>query len=200
MSIADTISVNPVSKTLGALHPEAAIRYFNTYATDSLRQKKTAKKSFSKFFFASSAPSVNRFGATVLLFRFLFATIFIVSGCFIISGNLQVPVEFVSPLYFGLGEIIVGSLLAIGLLSRVVMLAATCVFGYLSVIAILSGYFDIQALLLCLGSLVFLTIGTGKYSCDFLIRKALVIRAKRKQKELREQRLSYRAYSLHNMR
>ncbi len=92
-----------------------------------------------------------------------------------------------------------GSLLAIGLLSRIAMLTATCVFGYLSVIAIMAGYFDIQTLMLCFGSLVFLTIGTGKYSCDFLIRKAMVIRAKRKQKELREHRLSYRAYSLHNM-
>lgn len=199
MNIADTISVNPVSKTLGALHPEAAVRYFNTYAADNSRQKKTAKKSFSKFFFASSAPSVNRFGATVLLFRFLFATIFIISGSFILSGNLQAPVDFISPLYFGLGEIIVGSLLAIGLLSRIAMLTATCVFGYLSVIDIMAGYFDIQTLMLCFGSLVFLTIGTGKYSCDFLIRKAMVIRAKRKQKELREHRLSYRAYSLHNM-
>lgn len=199
MSTTNTISVNPVSKTLGALHPEAAIRFFNTYAVDSSKQRLKTKKSFARFFFASSAPSINRFGSSVLLFRLLFAIIFILSGSFILSGNLESPTNVFAPQHMAIGEIIIGSMLAVGLLSRVTMGIATGVFGYLATISIMSGNFDIQILLFCLGSLVFLTMGTGKYSADFLIRKALVIRAKRRQKEIKEQRLSYRAYRLYNM-
>lgn len=199
MNIADTISVNPVSKTLGALHPEAAARFFNTNTSDAVKKAKSSRQTVSGILFASSTPSVNHFGATILLLRLLFSTILIVSGSLILSGEIFAPTEMINAEYLGLGEIIAGSMLALGFLSRVAMGISTGLFGYIAAMAIMSGVFDMQALLCCMGSLVFLVMGTGKYSCDFLLRKTIILQARRRQKRIREQRLSYRAYRIHNM-
>ncbi|MDE6796163.1 MAG: DoxX family protein [Muribaculaceae bacterium] len=201
MNIAETISVNPVSKTLGALHfrPETALNFLSSESAKSLKQKRTEKNSFSKFLFASSSPSVKGFGKSMLVFRLLFSALLIVSGSFILSGEISATTNLIEAQYLGLGEIIIGSMLALGFLSRFAMGVSTVFFGYIAAMSIMSGVFDAQALMWCLGSLVFLTMGTGKYSSDFLIRKAIVLRSRRRERELRENRLSYRAFRIHNM-
>lgn len=199
MNIAETISVNPVSKTLGALHPEAALKFLNTESAKSLRQNRTGKNSFSRFLFASSSPSVKGFGQSMLVFRLLFSALLIISGSFILSGQIAASTNLFPSQYLGLGEIIIGGMLALGFLSRLAMGVSTVFFGYIATMSIMSGVFDAQALMWCLGSLVFLTMGTGKYSSDFLIRKAIVLRSRRKERKLRENRLSYRAFRIQNM-
>lgn len=199
MNIAETISVNPVSKTLGALHPEAALRFLNTESTKSLKQKRTEQHSLSRVLFASSSPSVKEYGATMLLFRLLFSALFIVSGSFILSGEIEASTNLINAQYLGLGEIIAGGMLALGLFSRLAMGASTVFFGYVATVSIMAGVFDVQALMWCFGSLVFFTMGSGKYSSDFLIRKAIILRSRRREKKLRENRLSYRAFRIQNM-
>ncbi len=202
MNIAETISVNPVSKTLGALHsinPEAALRFLSPESAKSLNQTRTEQHSFSKFLFASSSPSVKEYGASMLLFRLLFSALLIVSGSFILSGEIAASTNLINAQYLGLGEIIAGGMLALGLFSRLAMGASTIFFGYVATISIMEGVFDLPALMWCLGSLVFFTMGAGKYSSDFLIRKAIILRSRRREKELRENRLSYRAFRIQNM-
>lgn len=135
----------------------------------------------------------------MLFCRLLFSALLIISGSFILSGEILPSTYIIDSFYLGLGEIIAGSMLALGLLSRFVMGSATLFFGYVAIISIMSGIFDMQALLCCMSSLVFFIMGAGKYSCDFLIRKSILLRSIRHQKKIREQRLSYRAYRIHNM-
>lgn len=201
MNIAETISVNPVSKTLGAINfrSETALGLLYTESAKSLKQNRTGKNSFSKFLFASSSPSVKGFGKSMLLFRLLFSALLIVSGSFILSGEITASTNLIDSQYLALGEIIVGGLLALGLFSRFAMGVSTLFFGYVATLSIMSGVFDLQALMWCLGSLVFFAMGTGKYSSDFLIRKAILLRSRRREEKLRENRLSYRAFRIQNM-
>lgn len=199
MNIAETISVNPVSKTLGALNPEATINFIHTHQIETLSKRKASKSSRSALLFASSTPGSKDYGVAMLLLRLLFSALLIVSGSFIISGEISSPVNLINTQYFGLAEIIAGTMLALGLMSRIAMTASTIFFGYISYTAIMTGIFDMQALLCCLTSGVFMVLGAGKYSSDFLIRKAMILRRRRRQKQLCEERLSYRAFRLQNM-
>lgn len=52
MNIAETISVNPVSKTLGALHPEATLSFLKNNRTSSIVNNK--RKSRSSLLFGTS--------------------------------------------------------------------------------------------------------------------------------------------------
>lgn len=197
MNIAETISVNPVDKTLGALNPEVAARFIrehNVIATPSAYNKKDSLN----FCFASSAPGVNRFAGYMLLFRAIFSTLLIVSGSFILSGEILSSTPLLSSQLLGVSEILIGSFLLFGFLSRFVMGISTLLFGYLSVMAVMSGVFDMQNLLCCMGSLIFTIAGVGKYSADFLIRKAIIRRAISRRNKMKADRLTYRAYSLYH--
>lgn len=199
MNTAETISVNPVSKTLGALNPEATLRFLeeNARKVDLSHDKKAL--SLSCLFFHTSTPGVSAFSGRMLVFRLMFAALLIVSGSFILAGEITSPIYCLNAEAVALTEIIAGGLLAIGFLSRPAMTAAAVLFGWSATLNAMEGMFDMQAMLCCLGSLFFMVMGTGRFSTDFLIRKAMVVRKQRKQKQLRADRLSYKAYRIHTM-
>lgn len=200
MNTAKTISVNPVNKTLGALHPEASIRLFDTKVDLSSEVKSGSGKRALQFFFASSAPSINRYGIYMLVFRVMFAALLIGSGVQLLTQtSLSVSTLGINNLYLSIAEIAAGSMLALGLLSRVAMLAMTALFGYLSVMPLIAGGYDMQSMLCFMGSLVFLTMGAGKFSFDFLIRKAILINSVYRRRRQREERMSYRAFRIQNL-
>ena len=198
MNIAETISVNPVSKTLGAMNPEATMEFIRSHSNQA-QTEKIEKNRSSKILLASSTPNVKGFGVAMLVLRFLFASLLIVSGSLILYGETISNIGFMDPQIIAIAEITIGAMLALGLFSRVAMSASVICFGYASFLSIEAGVFDLQSLLLCLGSSYFLIMGTGRFSCDFLIRKAMVIRRQRKERKLREDRLTYRAYRIQNM-
>ena len=199
MNTAQTISVNPVSKTLGALNPEATVRFLQQHARKVDVFKNQKPLTMSSFLFACSAPTSYSYGGAILLLRVLFSALLIVSGGFILAGEISSPINFIEAEYFALGEIFAGALLAFGLLSRPAMLIASAIFGISVFNSIMAGIFDMQSLLSLLGSVFFLVMGAGRYSTDFLIRKAMVLRKRENQRKIREQRLSYRAYRLQHM-
>lgn len=200
MNTAKTISVNPVDKTLGALHPEATIRLFDTNVNSLSETKERNNKNVLQFLFASSAPGVKRFGIYMLIFRVLFASILIGSGVLILTQTfLSSQTLGINNLYLGIGEIVCGSMLALGLLSRLATLSMTALFGYLSVMPLISGSLDMQSLLCFMGSLLFFTLGSGKFSFDYLIKKALVLNSIYRRRKRREERLSYRAFRIQNL-
>lgn len=193
MNLSDIISVDPAKKTLGALHPDTACRIlrrsriYNNIA-------KPAKKKTLDFLFASLAPGVDKFGGYMLLFRSLFAAMLIVSGSFIIVGEIEAQESLIPDFDFAVAEIISGTLIALGLLTRFASFATTMMFGALSIVSILSGIFNLQAMMSLFGSLVFLIFGAGKFSCDFLLRKAIINKASAKRRKIENERLSYKAF------
>ena len=127
----------------------------------------------------------------MLVIRCALGALLTVSGCFIIKGEIYPPFENIDPVLYGSLEIFSGSMLIMGLFTRLAMAVATIGFGIIASLDISNGMFDMQALMSCVACLVFLIFGAGKYSCDFLLRKAIIIRNIRKLRKKREQEMAY---------
>lgn len=190
MNISDIISVNPGRLTLGYLHPEKAGRLLRkTVIVRNLRN--THKSRYLNAVFTCTAPQADCFGSCMLLFRFLFAALLIVNGSFIASGEIYAPRFMPESSVFSIVEIVAGSLLAIGLFTRPVMTAVAIGLGIMTTEAVAAGVFDSASLAMLFGSVVFVILGSGKYSCDFLIRKAIILRRRKAKKE----EMTYKAFS-----
>lgn len=192
-TVADIISVDPAQNTLGALHPEVVERIARKVNVDT---PTVSKQTWLNMVFACSTPGVVRNSRTMLLLRLCFAALLIVSGAFILVGEIYSPLAgYDSTLYAGI-EIAIGSMLALGLLTRFAMIAAVAGFGFMSYLSISAGVFDMQSLLCCFASLAFFLLGAGRYSADFLLRKAIILNAARRRRQRRADRLTYKAYRM----
>lgn len=195
MNITDILSVDPGQNTLGSLHKDIA----GTILRNSgiVRDNVHSNSSYSlNLIFASATPGGMRYGLCLLIFRAMFAAILIVSGSFILSGEIVRQVPLIPIEIFAIGEITVGCLLFLGLLTRFTMLTALVGFGMIAVFNIMNGIFNMSSLMLCMTSFIFLILGSGKLSCDFLIRKAIISRDNKKRRKLISDRMSYRAYKV----
>ncbi len=166
--IASILSVNPVSKTVGAMHPEL---------TDTLRRgsEVLARRTrgllpMLSAFFATDA-SVKT-SALLLATRTLFGAMFIVMG---LSTSSLLPVEttFAAPLWASPLEICAGVALILGLFSRLSMLVLTVLYGMLTWEAASAGMFPQTALFCTLGALLNCIAGPGRFSIDMLLHNML---------------------------
>lgn len=194
MKLSDVISVDPGRTTLGALYPESEPRIVRrpvklppVVTTEVKRQSRSGLN----FLFAAMAPGANRYGVWMLLLRLLFSALLIVSGSFILSGEIYAPEHIMTSQVFGILEITFGVMLFLGFLSRFAMFASALLFGILSVISTVNGIFDMQSMLCTFGSVLFLVAGVGKYSADFLIRKAIVKRENARKRREHASGLTY---------
>lgn len=195
MNITDILSVDPGQNTLGSLHKDIA----GTILRNSgiVRDNVHSNSSYSlNLIFASATPGGMRYGLCLLIFRAMFAAILIVSGSFILSGEIVRQVPLIPIEIFAIGEITIGCFLFLGLLTRFTMLTALVGFGMIAVFNIMNGIFNMSSLMLCMTSFIFLILGSGKLSFDFLIRKAIISRDNKKRRKLISDRMSYRAYKV----
>lgn len=175
MKITDTISVNPSKTALG--HVEAPAANPSIFRSRVLgTETHSSSVNFLSLFFPTSKSGASEYKKYDVPLRTLFSTILIVTGisCFTASAISVNPAIAICSLCFGV-------FLALGLLTRPVMLGAAafyCIFGALS---IRHGEADISMFSLMFGCVLFAVLGSGKYSCDSLIRKAIV-RHNKKQK------------------
>lgn len=180
-AISNIISVDPARKTLGALHPQKAGRFFREKVirpTASLPHGKL----WLNFSFASATPAAPRYAAAMLTLRLCFAAMLAVGGAFLLSGELPAPYPGVSVRAAGLLQVIAGVMLAGGLLSRYAMMATAIYFATMATIGVEAGRFDAGAVSSFIGSLTFILLGSGRYSLDYVIRKSLIRRAVRRRR------------------
>lgn len=192
---AEIISVDPAQTTLGALNPALAERICRKVDV-SAPSLFSNRRMWLNMTFACSTPGVARNSRSMLLLRLFFATLMIISGAFILSGEIYSPLAGYSPNLFAGLEIAVGSMLAIGLFTRFASFAAVAGFAFMSFQSISAGVFDMQSLLCCFASLAFFMLGAGRYSADFLIRKSIIISAANRRRRQKSDRLSYKAYRM----
>ena len=190
---AEILSVDPAEITLGALHPEFTARLARKVNVET---PTVSKMTWLNMVFACSTPGVVRNSRNMLLLRLCFAALLIVSGAFILSSEIVSPLADYSPALFAALEIAAGSMLALGLFTRFAMFAAVAGFGFMSFMSISAGVFDMQSLLSCLASLTFFLLGAGRYSSDFILRKAIIRSAARRRRQRKADRLSSKAYRL----
>ena len=122
----------------------------------------------------------------------------IVSGCFILSGEINPPSTPIPGEIYAIAQIVIGGMLAMGLFSRFAMLAGFTGYAYIAAFKIMAGIFSISSLTLCMACLIFFILGTGRISLDFMIRMAIIRHIRRRRRKLAARRLSYRAYATMN--
>lgn len=197
MNVSDTLSVDPGRTTLGDLHPELDSKFPRRKRMVGMRRKRSAKKVLN-FIFAINALRADGKAVAILLIRWALGALLIVSGSFIISGEISPPVEYLGTgsviAVFAFLEIVVGTMLVFGIFTRFAMGVATIGFVTVSIIATCKGIFDMQSFMSAIACLVFLVFGSGKYSADFLLRKAIIQRNNRRRRKKIENKMSYQAF------
>lgn len=193
MNVSNIISVDPAKKTLGEQHPEFTAEFLRNTVVCKQAETQNSHKLLNVLF-GSSSPSANRFAGYMLMFRAMFSSLLIVSGAFILSGEILAPASPLAPEALAIGEISVGALLCAGLLTRYAALASTALFLVMTIQSIIAGVFNVQAMMLLYASIGFLVMGAGKYSCDSAISKAFRNYMIRRRERRRQERLSYKAF------
>lgn len=178
MKVTDTISVNPSKTALG--HVETASS--SILRRRVIDEEQTANKvDLKKIVFPTLSSGVTEYKKYEVPFRTLFATILIVSGLAILIGNMAIH-----SVGFAVATICFGGFLAIGLLTRPVMLGASIFYCIVGALSIRTGNPDLSVFSLMFGCLIFAVIGSGKYSCDNMIRHEIDI-LKGKQSNIKKE-------------
>lgn len=184
MKINDTISVNPSKNTLGHVETPAS-SIFRTRILEA--EPQSSSVDFLSIAFPTVKGGLGEFTKYAVPMRTLFATILIVTGITMLTQALHLTA-------FGVCTLCFGGLLALGLLTRPMMLGAAVYYCVTGALAIRHGSPDISLFSLMFGCLIFGVIGSGKYSCDTLLRSA-ILRCRRKSARQRHaDRLGYKAF------
>ena len=185
MKLTDTISVNPGKETLG--HIENPSTIFRSPVINS----KTSKSSIelTKVLFPSYNLSSVEFKKYAVPLRTLFSTILIVTGISFLTN--QIPLNEMG---IAICSLCFGSLLACGLLTRLVMAGASIYYCIIGALLLRSGVIDMTAFTLMFGCLIFCVTGAGKYSCDTLIRKFIMRHRIQMEDKRKSDMMSYKAF------
>lgn len=186
MKIADTISVNPSKSTLGQVESQGSSIFRspvigvnqNTHSIDLV-----------KALFPTSNAGTLEYKKYAVPFRTLFATILIATGILLLTS----PVVGYS-VSIAICSLCFGASLALGIFTRPVMLGASVYYCIMGALALRAGTPDMSMFSLMFGSAIFAVIGAGKYSCDFLIRHAILRQRKEAERKRKEDLMSYKAF------
>lgn len=186
MKITDTISVNPGKTALGHVDTSAS-SFFRTPVIGS----KNATQSFSlvNVIFPSVKTGTEEYRKYDVPLRTIFATILIITGLSVFTFATGIH-----SLGFAVCSLVFGALLALGFLTRPIMLGAAVFYCICGALSIRSGAADISSFSLMFGCLVFGVIGSGKYSCDTLIRKFIHHQKRVAYKKRKENLMGYKAF------
>ena len=187
MTRTDTISVNPGKDTLGDKNLSLKTDFFRN---NILVEKKKGKIDFCDLIFPSLSKETLALNKFFVPLRTIFATLLIICGISIIEGTAIVNAS----LALGIVEIILGSFLAIGLLSRPLMCLGAGLFGVLGTIALRNGIVETEYFTMMFGCLIFSVLGSGKYSVDYILRVNLKKWISKYQEKPSSYRKSYLAF------
>lgn len=185
MKIIDTISVNPGKTTLG--HTESGTSIFRNPVLGVESDSKPAD--FTKVLFPSAGAGVKEFKKYATGLRTLFATILIITGLALLSTTAVIHSTVLA-----ICSLCFGGILALGLLTRPVMLGAAVFYCIMGALSIRAGVTDVTVFSLMFGCLIFSTIGSGKYSCDEILRHAILRHRKQSIRKRKEDMMGYRAF------
>ena len=183
MKITDTISVNPSKTALG--HVETSTS--SIFRSQVLGvEKSTHSVNLLKILFPSCEAGMSEYRKYAVPLRTLFATILIVTGITLIETSVSIG--------FAICSLCFGTLLALGLFTRPLMLGAAVYYCILGAISLRTGTPDLSLFSLMFGCLIFAIIGSGKYSCDTFIRHNILLHRRNNERKRKEMRMSYKAF------
>lgn len=188
MKLVDTISVNPSKTALGHVeNPTSPILRSHILDMDH----NSHSLNLLSYFFPTCKEGVSEYKKYEVPLRTLLSTILIVTGITCLETSTPSVAFAICSLAFGF-------FLAIGLFTRPVMIAAAIYYCIMGALAIRTGHTDISLFSLMFGCLVFGVIGSGKYSCDSIIHRAIGRHGKGKTKKHKENLMSYKVF--HNVK
>lgn len=183
----ETISVNPGEKTLGKSNNELAYKLFR----NSILENKTDRKiDFISLVLPSNKSGIELLEKYYLPLRTIFAALLIISGIQQLEGTFSILNYNV----IGIIEICLGAFLAFGLFSRLFMGISIAFYLILGIVSMRLGLVNLYLFVMMFGSSLFFAMGSGKYSCDTLIKKALIIKKRKNEIERNNKRMSYKAF------
>lgn len=184
MKITDTISVNPSKTTMGQVENAASI-----FRSPVIDRHSSLTFDPIKVLFPTTGLGINEYKKYETPLRTLFATILIVTGISMLTSfGLSEGIGFaVCTLSFG-------AFLALGLLTRPVMLGASIYYCIMGALGLRAGAPDLTVFSLMFGCLIFGVIGAGKYSCDTLIRGAILRNKRASVRRNKENYMGYKAF------
>lgn len=185
MKINDTISVNPSKKTLGHVDAPASSLFRSPVIGVESNQSIDALQ----LVFPTVKNGLGEFTKYAVPLRTLFATILIVTGITLLT---TLPASA-----FAICSLCFGGFLALGLLTRPVMLGAAVYYCITGALALRSGAADISLFSLMFGCLIFGITGSGKYSCDALIRTTIKRYSRNREHKLKVDYAGYKAFHRH---
>lgn len=182
MKIADTISVNPSKTAMGHVETPS-----NTFFRSRVLGVNNNSHSINvmNLVFPTYKGGMTEYQKYEVPLRTLLATILIATGITFFTSSVSGL-----NIAFAVCTLCFGSFLALGLLTRPIMLGAAVYYCVTGALALRNGTPDISNFSLMFGCLVFAVIGGGKYSCDTFIRKAIM----RHKKQNKDNMLGYKAF------
>lgn len=187
MKITDTISVNPSKTALGHVDTPASSIFRSQIIGAEVENRSV---DLLKILFPTMGSGVAEYKKYEVPLRTLFATLLIVMGITLIETSMSAGLAICSLCF--------GGLLAIGLLTRPVMLGAAIYYCVSGALALRSGNVDMTVFALMFGCLIFSVTGAGKYSLDTLIRSAIIRHQKSVVRKHKENFMGYKAF--HNVK
>lgn len=186
MKITDTISVNPSKTALG--HTESTSSPFFRSQVISVENPSNSVD-ILKLVFPTYRSGLGELTKYEVPLRTLFATILIVIGI-----SMLVAPYTTQGVAFAICTLCFGGFLALGLLTRPIMIGAAIYYCVSGAISLRMGAPDISVFSLMFGCILFGILGSGKYSCDSLIRGAIKHSQLKNDGKNKENFLGYKAF------
>lgn len=183
MKIADTISVNPSKSTLGQVESSTSTIFRSPVIGVQAEQNKI---DLSKILFPASNSAFTEYKKYAVPLRTLFSTILIVTGIVMLESSLSAGLAICS--------ICFGAILALGILTRPIMLGASVFYCITGALSIRHGATDLTSFYMMFGCVLFGILGAGKYSCDTLLKGSLRRYRINKENRRKEEMMGYKAF------
>lgn len=186
MKMSDTISVNPGKTALGHVEKPAS----SLFRSQVLGvETKSQQLNVINLLFPATKSGLSDYRKYEVPLRTIFATILIVTGI-----SFLTTVTGLHSAGFAICTLCFGGLLALGLFTRPAMLGAAAYYCICGALSIRYGLPDLISFCLMFGTLLFCVVGGGKYSCDTIIRSAIMRHKRKSAAEREEDCLGYKAF------
>ena len=191
MSLSKTISVEPAKITLAEKKNKELASELLRISILKRENEYNNKFNLLDLVFPTQSAANDIFRKYAVPARTIFSALLIVAGLTSLNHAFSPWLNSV-----GILEIIFGSFLALGLLSRPIMALSSIMFLALGITSLRIGQIDVTPFAMMFGSLIFFLQGGGKYSCDTLIRKSIKRYLVNRRIKIKKESLSYKAFSI----
>lgn len=183
---------------MGELNPGAAGRLLRNRMMHSEKAYNSVKRTLNAIFAVSRRKEASR-NVVLLLVRMLAGALLIFTGLSTGFGGLVPYPDTMQLSEFQVSlaavtELAAGSVLCLGLCTRVLLSSASVIFGFSFIQGIMVNEFIQTDAFLCMLTMVFALTGAGRISVDAILRRGIFHLYRRRRQRIVAKRLTYEAF------